>query len=97
VRTGVSSRGDVPAGPRSTEHDEMRLLRDPRAGPPVELQGVGELPQLTTGVGVTPVEIGGQATSLNSMVRRGSLAGSRNVVSASVHSPRSSPVSSHRN
>jgi len=34
---------DVPAGSRSTEHDEMRLLHDPRAGPPVELQGVGEL------------------------------------------------------
>lgn len=49
------------------------------------------------GSGVTPVEIGGQATSLNSMARRGSLAGSRNVVSASVHSPRSSPVSWHRN
>ncbi|OZC61990.1 hypothetical protein CH306_17680 [Rhodococcus sp. 15-725-2-2b] len=43
VRTGVGSRGDVPAGPRSAEHDEMRLLRDPRAGPPVELQGAGEL------------------------------------------------------
>jgi hypothetical protein len=32
----------------------MRLLRDPRAGPPVELQGVGEHLQLTTGVRVGP-------------------------------------------
>lgn len=42
VRTGIRSEGDVPAGSRSTEHDEMRSLRDPRAGPPVELQDVGE-------------------------------------------------------
>jgi hypothetical protein len=35
---------DVPAGSRSAEHDEMRSLRDPRAGPSVELQGVGAAP-----------------------------------------------------
>ena len=40
----MRNEDDVPAGPHSTEHDEMRLLRDPRAGPPVELQGVGEAP-----------------------------------------------------
>ena len=61
----MKAEGDVPAGPRSTEHDEMRLQRDPRAGPSVELQGVEELLQLTTGrQQPTPVEIGGgQATS----------------------------------
>lgn len=47
--------------------------------------------------GLAPVEIWGQATWLKSMARRGSLAGSRNVMSLSVHSPRSSPVSSHNN
>ena len=41
-------------------------------------------------------ETDSQATWLNSISRRGSLAGWRNVLSASVHSPSSSPVSSHR-
>jgi hypothetical protein len=40
----MSSTGDFPAGPRSAEHDEMRSLRDPRAGPPFELQDVGGTP-----------------------------------------------------
>lgn len=87
---------DVPAGSRSSAHDEVEASPcDPRAGPPNELRR--SLRSRTIAV----AHDWGQAASPNVRDRTPCMVfepsvGTRNVGSASVHVPMGSPVSSHR-